>query len=65
MLELLASKKSLDEASGNAPGAGGRKTKKGFILDPESFSSIQIELAKNIDMKPEALGSSQMKRYVT
>ena len=62
MLELLASKKSLDEASGNAAGGGGRKTKKGFILDPESFSAIHIELAKNIDMKPESLGTSHMKR---
>ena len=63
MLQLLASKKSLDEASGNAPGAGGRKTKKGFIFDPESFSAIPPpKIAKNIDMKPESLGSSQMKR---
>ena len=62
MLELLASKKAFDEASGTTAGPGGRRPKKGFILDPTSFSSIQIELAKNVDMKPEILGISQVKR---
>lgn len=61
MLELLASKKALDEASSNTAGPGGRRPKKGFILDPASFSSISIELAKHVDMKPEILGISQMK----
>ena len=64
MLDLLASKKAFDEASAggdNAGGPGGRKTKKGFILDPSSFSSISIELAKNVDMKPEIMGTAQIK----
>ena len=64
MVDLLASKKALDEASAdgdNAGGPGGRKVKKHFILDPTSFSSISIELATNVDMKPEILGTSQIK----
>ena len=55
MLDLLASKKVLDEAAGNATGV--RKAKKGFVLDPSNFSCIDLslELAKNVDMKPEIL----------
>ena len=63
MLDLLASKKALEDGPGNPIVQGGRRTKKAFILDPSSFSSIDlsIELAKNVDMKPEPLAISQHK----
>ena len=63
MLDLLASKKALEDGPGNPIVQGGRRAKKGFILDPASFSSIDlaIELAKNVDMKPEPLTISQLK----
>ena len=57
MLNLLASKKVLDDVAGNGTGIGGRKAKKGFVLDSSNFSCIDLtlELAKNVDMKPEIL----------
>ena len=63
MLDLLASKKELEDAAGSTSGQGGRKLKKGFLLDPSSFNSIElsIELAKNVDMKPEIITVSQLK----
>lgn len=58
MLDLLASKKVIDDTSGNATGIG-RKAKKGFCFDPSSFSCIDLslELAKNVDMKPEIVST--------
>ena len=66
MLDLLASKKVIDDASGNATGIGGRKAKKGFCFDPSSFSCIDLsfELAKNVDMKPEIISTPMPKLYV-
>ena len=60
MLDLLASKKVLDDGNGNATGIGSRKAKKGFTLDPSNFSCIDLssELAKNVDMKPEIISFS-------
>ena len=57
MLDLLASKKVLDDPTGGATGLGGRKAKKGFTFDPSNFSFIDLsaELAKNVDMKPEII----------
>ena len=65
MLDTLASKKALDEAAAGGDGAGGlagKKLKKGFVLDPNDFSQILIDLGKNVDMKLDAVGSSHAKR---
>ena len=56
MLDTLASKRALEEASGPDGGGGGDKGKRGrskggLSYDPNNFSLITLELSRNNDLK--------------
>ena len=59
MLDLLASRKALEDASGGAEdgGPGGRRSRKKGQHDVNDFSLVSVELCKSTNMKHEAAAS--------
>ena len=57
MLDLLASKKALEEADDNDPENEGKKRSKKSAFDDSQFKLVSIELARNTNLKSENVNS--------